>query len=184
MLKLNFAPRSPLTIDFSPPVPRCYVRDKTHTYIWLRDKGHMGIFLTLEPGTIEVVKVRLEDGVYRVNGMKEDKLVPIQYELLAAIRIYHESTLSKSPAAQREIANLLGLDASDIPDDIPEPAKEKKAPTTKSTGTMFSLSDLCAELGIEPSVARKKLRGKVEKPGGRWEWATQEELDNVKGYLI
>lgn len=184
MLKLNFAIRSPLVIDFSPPLPRCYVREGTHTYLWLRDKGLMGLFLTMESGSIEVIKARLEQGVYRVNGMKEEKLVPIQYDLLQAVRIYHESTLAKSAAAQREIANLLGMDTKHIQDD-PAPAPVEKKPTEpKSAGTVISLSDLCAELGIEPSVARKKLRGKVEKPGGRWEWANQGDVDVVRGFLV
>lgn len=188
ILKLNFARRSPPVLDFSPPVPRCYVRDKTHTYIWLRDKGNVGVFLTMDSGVIEVVKARLQEGHYHVNGHKEDQLYPIQHDLLEAVKIYHFSTLSKTPAAQREIGNLLGLDTSGIIEDpagaeVKKPVTEKKEKTA-STGGTFSLAELCAELGIEPSVARKKLRGKVEKPGGRWEWPTQGELDVVRGYLV
>jgi len=185
-LKLNFAVRNPLVLDFSPPVPRCYVRDKTHTYIWLRDLKNVGLFLTMDSGSIEVVKARLEEGKYRVNGHKEDLLIPIQYDLLEAIKIYHFSTLEKSVSAKKEIGQLLGLDTSGLKD--PAESSEKKQPEKPSKELRkngdFTLAGLCAELGIEPSVARKKLRGKVDKPGSRWEWATQAELDVVRGHLV
>lgn len=177
---LDFTPWSQrLIIDFTPPLPRCYLREKTHTYIWLRDKAQVGTFLTMESGIIEVVKVPLVDGKYRVMRSKDGLLEPINYDLRKAIEVYAGSTLEKTPAAQREIARIMGEEVDEEPEESPPEPR-----TATKTGSAVSLAELCAELGLEPTVARKKLRGKIEKPGARWEWTDETEIERVRGYLV
>lgn len=177
---LDFTPQTQrLIIDFTPPLPRCYLRGKTHTYIWLRDKAQVGIFLTMEAGIIEVVKVPLVDGKYHVMRFKDSLLEPIQYDLRKAVDVYAKSTLEKTPAARKEIARIMGQEVEEEPEKAPQ---EPRA--ARSGGAAVSLAELCAELGLEPTAARKKLRGKVEKPGSRWEWTDPEEIERVRGYLV
>lgn len=59
--------------------------------------------------------------------------------------------------------------------------------TTEATTnalTMVSLKDICAELGIKPAAARRKLRSKLEKSAGdfRWEFVP-EQVDEIKALL-
>lgn len=177
---LDFTPRTQrLIIDFTPPLPRCYLRGKTHTYIWLRDLPRAGVFLTMESGIIEVVKVPLVDGKYHVTKFRDGTLEPIQYDLRKAIEVYAKSTLEKTPAARREIARIMG---QEVEEEVEKAPQEPRG--VRSEGAAVSLAELCAELGLEPSAARKKLRGKVEKPGSRWEWTNPEDIERVKGYLV
>lgn len=62
---------------------------------------------------------------------------------------------------------------------------EKKAKAPKVTGDMITLSMLCDELGIEPRVARRRLRNsEIQKPEAGWNWNPGDELlSQVKGVL-
>ena len=64
----------------------------------------------------------------------------------------------------------------------PAPAKPTQAKTPPA-GDLISLKQLCAELNVEPRIARRRLRnsqGQVG-TGSRWEWeANSKELDFIK----
>lgn len=49
-------------------------------------------------------------------------------------------------------------------------------------GPIVTIKDLASELGVEPTVLRKKLRSSdIEKPAGRWEWpADHKDLNKVR----
>lgn len=48
----------------------------------------------------------------------------------------------------------------------------------------YTLRDLCSELGISPSRARKLLRsGKKAPPNGVWRWGSREEAKSIKRFL-
>ena len=173
---INFNPPKHIVVDFSPLV---FLRAKTHSYFLIREKKGKGQFLTLEQGVIEVVSLTKDtDDLYKVwihSDGASDKayigfpLVPYNYDFLKAIRSLHESTLSKSAAADREIRNILGLGASEV---------------VLEEGTSCSLADICIELGIETGEARKILRTKqVEKPGARWEWSDHGDIQHIRELL-
>jgi hypothetical protein len=44
------------------------------------------------------------------------------------------------------------------------------------------LKKICADINIDPKLARRILRSKGKKPGGRWEWE-QKEVDSIKTLL-
>jgi hypothetical protein len=54
--------------------------------------------------------------------------------------------------------------------------------TKVSREGLVTLAELCEELGIEARDARKKLRGKVEKPATGWSWPA-DEAAKVKAVL-
>lgn len=191
-MKIDFSPKRVLSIDFS---PRVFMRDRTHTYLFLREKKGKGQFLTMESGTIEIVRVPLEDGEYRVwkrnEGEVQDPkvtlifypLVPYEADPMRAINTYWASPLDKSPAAIRELRVLLGLPPSEEPEGYKE--RGSTSPKAAKTSTGASLADLCTELGIEGSAARKVLRKEqIEKPGDRWEWTDPEAAQKIKDLLI
>lgn len=184
MIKVDFTPREIVRVDFS---PRVFMKDRTHSYLLLREQRGKGLFLTMEAGTIEVVKVPQDDqGEYfiqeRNEGMVDDKevkfinypLVPYPRDLSQAARVYWESTLPKSAAADRELRLILGIAASEV-----SPSDRDDQPHSGAT----SLASICLELGIEASRGRKLLRGVVEKPGERWEWADPDDLARVREAL-
>ena len=173
--------------------PRVYLMDRTHSYLFLREKKEVGYFLTMADGSIEVVKIPREEDqfiIYRKNEgeIKDEKIRIIPYPLtpynrdpLKAAQVYWKSTLPKSVAAERELRLILGLSPSEVshPEESITGGKRKKSSGNGAT----SLADICLELGIEPSKARKLLRGKVDKPGERWEWTDQKQIEKIRGIL-
>jgi len=198
---------SKLLLDFR---CRVFMRDRTHTYLWLRDGRSYGYFLTLDPGSVTIVKVDIETEyerdekgkitketkVYRVYEDKEHfwDLVAYPYDFVKAVEKYHTSHLGRSAAAEREMRAILGLEAlpadvtdEDLAPDPPEPDEKGtgKAPNkpAKAPGG-YTLQSLCLELKLDPTEARKTLRSKkVEKPGGRWEWPSAEAAAAVRAIL-
>lgn len=67
----------------------------------------------------------------------------------------------------------------------PKPT-EKKANGDASKKTELvdgvPLKKICADIDIEPKIARRILRAKGKKPGGRWEWK-KDEVDAIKKML-
>ena len=62
----------------------------------------------------------------------------------------------------------------------PKPTAQAKTPTA---GSLIGLKELCAKLGVEPRIARRRLRnsqGQVG-TGSRWEWeANSKELQFIE----
>jgi hypothetical protein len=185
-MKLDFTPRPKLTLDFT---PRVYLKDKTHTYLFLREKKGKGYFLTLESGVVEVVRIPLEEGEYRIwerNEGQFDKsvltfyysLVPLNYDFMKAIRTYWNSTIEKSVSADRELRALLGLGSATV-----EPRDGGLTKSSENSG--ISLADLCIELNLEGGQARKILRAAgIQKPGNRWEWTVPSAIDEIRETLL
>lgn len=202
-----------IRIEFRPTV---YMRDRTHTYLWVRDGGNYGLFLTMDTGSITLEKVpketelvRNDKGkivdeltVYRVYENKQEfwDLEPKEYDFMKAVEKYHSSLLQRSRPAEREMRNFLGLEplsedeAVPVPDRPARPAKDRsvapgrppKEPRTRKEPSAggYSLAQLCAELKLDPTEARKTLRSKkIEKPGARWEWVNAEAAAAVRKAL-
>lgn len=188
-MKLDFTPtRKKITIDFR---QRIFMRDGTHTYLWLRDGRSYGYFLTMDTGSIEVVKLEMNHGIYRVykSGQEYWDLEPFEepYSFEKAVRMYWESTLGRSERAEREMCDILGTEPGcrAIRDmGTPQPKQEKPASAPKQPSGGFSLAELCAEINVSPSDARKLLRGRVEKPGSKWEWPNKEAAAGVRAILM
>lgn len=202
-----------LTVDFRPTV---YMRDKTHTYLWVRDGRSYGQFLTMDSGTITLEKLPIiEEPVtnssgkvtghtraYRVYESKQQfwDLEPKNYDFLKAVEKYHSSLLQRSRPAEREMRVILGLEPLGEDDDVPTPTRpprpvrgpaearpepsKKAKPVKDSAAGGYTLAQLCAELKLDPTEARKTLRSKkVEKPGGRWEWPNAQAAEAVRKAL-
>lgn len=166
-----------------------YMRDRTHTYLWLRDQGSRGTFLTIESGTIEVVSLNLSDGVYHIlyDGVMW-QLTPYQYDPISAFKKYHDSLLNRTDEAAAELAEILALEPGPKPLRKPVVQKPmaviKEAKKVKSIGAGYTLSQMCSELNMDPSEARKTLRNKgIEKPQGKWEWPNREAAEAVRKVL-
>ena len=183
-LKLNFKPK--LVLDFSPA--RCYMRERTHSYLWLREEFGEGVFLTLESGQVDLARASLVDGKYYIRLAGElEELVPIAYDFKQALEKYWESPLTKSPEAEAELATLLGRAPRKA---VMATAKPKKVSVVKPVSGSpqvagYTLTELCGELKLDPSDARKAIRDKVKKPGSRWEWVSKDcpEVLEVRAIL-
>lgn len=53
---------------------------------------------------------------------------------------------------------------------------------TDSIPNGVPLKKICADINIDPKLARRILRSKGKKPGGRWEWETKD-VDGIKTLL-
>lgn len=191
--------------------PCVYMRDRTHSYLWIRDEHSIGIFLTMDTGNITVAKVEIlnpeagGDPAYRVYEDRENfwDLTPMPgYNPMKAIQKYHESLLDRSSAAERIMRKLLDLPPLEGEEEAEDPItpgprtkptrKERKAaqaasggkPAKSSGGGGYSLATLCEELKMDPAEARKILRNKkIEKPGGKWEWPNAAAAASVRTAL-
>jgi hypothetical protein len=198
-LKKKRAKKQKIVVDFTPTATRVFMRRRTHTYLHLRDEDAEGLFLTMDSGTLSVVRLPIVIGehhsVYRVWFNREDyeDLEPFAYDFVEAVRKYHTSLLGRTAGAEREMRAILGLpeleesvtdaDLAAKPVERKRSRKEPSVASEKPAGG-YTLQALCAELGIDPTDARKHLRQqKVEKPGGRWEWASAEAAAPVRTLL-
>ena len=65
----------------------------------------------------------------------------------------------------------------------PAPKKASKAISASAKGK-YTLKDLCMEIGMEPSQARRLLRSSGKKPpSGGWVWDSPKEVEGVKRFL-
>lgn len=174
--------------------PIVYMRDRTHTYLWIRDESEfVGLFLTMDTGTITLARVNIEDGVYRVYEDAEHSwdLVPYEYNPQKAFLKYQDSLLDRTPKAEAEMLAILALFPGPLPKPkvrlatVPQTAEPKaRSVASKASGGGYSLAQLCTEIGMDPSKARKILRNKkIEKPGGKWEWASAEAASSIRTAL-
>jgi len=69
------------------------------------------------------------------------------------------------------------------------PAEPKKdsgngatKPSTSTVANGVPLKKICADINIDPKLARRILRSKGKKPGGRWEWESKD-VDGIKTLL-
>ena len=61
------------------------------------------------------------------------------------------------------------------------PTKESKT-SVAATGDGVPLKRICAAINLDPRLARRILRAKGAKPGGRWEWP-EAEVDRITKIL-
>lgn len=172
----------------------CYLLNKCHGYLWVRDSKSYGLFLTItEDSIIDLVKVTRVDSEYRVyySTDKYDLLIGYPYDFYNGIRIYSESTLEKSPRAEPEISRFLSVKRAHpgVPHGVNRnrpnlisntPPSYTKTPT--DSGKIIALSELCTDLGISETVARSILRKTTAKPAGGWKWK-KSEIDLIRSVL-
>lgn len=66
-----------------------------------------------------------------------------------------------------------------------KPRERKRAETRgKEPSPDYTLADLCGEIGMDPSKARKLLRAKGKKPSdGAWKWPNKEAAKSIRRFL-
>lgn len=66
-----------------------------------------------------------------------------------------------------------------------KPRKGERAETRgKEPFIDYTLADLCGEIGMDPSKARKLLRAKGKKPpDGAWKWPNKEAAKSIRRFL-
>ena len=185
-MRISFTPKK-LSLDFT---PRVYLRDRTHAYLLIKTGKKWATFLTWGNGLVERVKVHYEDGEYRCykNNDGEVKeavarfyhpLVPyLKMDCVELARRMWDSTFSKTPVAERELRAILGMP---LGEELPQPTSSLRP--KKATPEGFTLAGICVELNMDPTKARKLLRGKVDKPEHGWAWATEAEANEIRVIL-
>lgn len=173
-IKVRFP--KPIRVEFR---TRVYMRATTRTYLWLRDGRDYGQFLTMDSGSIEIVRVPKTGDTYTVHDKDTGgryPLVPHNYDFAKAVRMYYNSTLTRSNRAQREMQQILGLEITESDPDNDTREKAPKRPRAlKSAVVGYSLAELCTEINVTPKEARRILRAsKVKKPGDTWVWPTKD----------
>jgi hypothetical protein len=161
-----------LKVDFTPLV---YMQEKTHSYLLVDSTKNHESFLRLGNGCVEIVKMGK-------TSEARASLVPYNYDFVRAANIFYQSPLSRSSRVERILREILGISTTDIVDDGEEEVIEKDNATGTSS-EVYTLAELCSELNMEPSAARKALRGKIEKPGFGWKWPNREAANLVRAIL-
>lgn len=168
---IDFTPNKKLKLDLSTKV---FMHEKTHTYLLVETKKNTETFLRLGNGCIELVKMGKESGARL-------ELVPKTYDYKKAIRIYFASHLTRSSKVERMLREILGLPTSDIIED--EDGEIAVIGDDTSPKDVYTLSDMCSELVMEPGTARKLLRGRVTKPEFGWKWPNRDAANLVRAIL-
>lgn len=62
--------------------------------------------------------------------------------------------------------------------------REKIRRREKESSTDYTLADLCGEIGMNPSKARKLLRASGKKPPeGTWKWPSKKDARSIERFL-
>jgi len=83
------------------------------------------------------------------------------------------SQIDVEPQKSEDLAIEVDMSTTEKEDKEKGPKKKHKNRDEKPKieGPVVTIKDLADELGMEPTVLRKKLRNSdIKKPGGRWEW--------------
>lgn len=63
-------------------------------------------------------------------------------------------------------------------------AKQERAHRERTGSKEYTLADLCGEIGMDPTKARKLLRAKGKKPPeGTWKWPNKEAAKSIRRFL-
>ena len=130
----------------------------------------------------------VEGTAYRLLGMEDPSLEPTIEERVAMARRLNEVGPKLPKYVHRvHLAPHVIPEKPELPPEesmsekIPRKAKDRSSKPTTPGG--IPLKKLCALVEIDPKDARAILRkGKIEKPGGRWEW-TSERAEEIKKLL-
>lgn len=180
-----------ITVDFK---RRVLFNRHRNVHLLVHEGRNISQFLTMASGSIEVLKLGRDQVATELFHLPN-----YDDQFYHALEVMHNSTLRKSPRAERLIQGLLTSYIKPgqlMSDDDPAELTQRKAakrqarknrqadkskptrrgrkeatPPTASGQDTFTLEALCEELGIEPGQARSRLRrAKAEKPGARWVW--------------
>lgn len=93
----------------------------------------------------------------------------------------HDIILNTAPAREIKPGQTRGGSWASLSHAVREgtAAKTSTKPDKPSLIDGVSLKKVCSEAGIDPKLARRILRSKGAKPGGRWEW----KADDVPGVV-
>lgn len=176
-----------ITIDFRPRVfldmtHYVWMREVTHTYIWLRDHPDgTASFLTLDDGAIKSVRLFKGKNTYFPRNRYWTLKPHGPYLPQRALHIFRNSTLLRSTSVDLELDELLeklGPLPTAAPAPKPKPAAPAKPLPSPRSGGTYTLGQLCAELGKPAPDARAALRkAGIKKPGGAWVWLSREAVD-------
>lgn len=121
----------------------------------------------------ELLKTHLEEmGTYPIT---EDTLIFGNNGLYNQLKTFGLNPDKAFETQQEETEKM----ARKITKEKPETSPKKKAGRDKKpTEGLTTLSDLCDKYGVEPRIARRKLRGSMEKPESGWNF-TPEEVEKV-----
>ncbi len=173
-----------------PPTINIYIK-------WGADFGHMCVFCLCQRWAAKIsLDVAINDRDYEgpddlgwyttedggmmfklggdVHGLlnedhSENEWRPVQPELNDLLRAGgREAILNKAEEPENKTR-------------VPKKNQPRGAVKASRAG-LTTLAELCAEIGIEPRDARKKLRGKVDKPDAGWCWP-DDEVDAVRSAL-
>ena len=160
-----------ITMDFS---PRVFMEDKTHSYLLVEPGKNNDLFMRFGNGCIELVKLGK-------SSTTRLALVPQVYDYYRALEHYLNSQLSKTTRVERILKEQLGISTEGLVVAEDEAEEPKKA--LKTQNHEYTLQELCTELNMNPTGARKVLRGRIEKPENGWKWTEKADVDLVRAVL-
>ena len=150
--------------------------DKTYTYLLVRTGERYNHYVTLNTGTMEVVRLGKDSEIVQ-------RLRPYpKYSLKHAAEIYLRSTLIKTDEAVEVLDAILNNEDDEQINFLLEKKNHRDSkrgglekPTKQERNiiraNMVSLDQICNELKIAPARARALLRKHdVKKPGASWSW--------------
>lgn len=132
----------------------------------------------LSPKEKDTVKANLK----AAKEAKKEKAAEPAPDLEAAVAELQTEMEALDAKAKEEIDT--GVKELEKPkakkDRKPRPAKDGQPKEGARSEAEVTLKALCSELGVEPKIARRKLRGaikaeKITRPSGRWGWEPNDE---------
>jgi hypothetical protein len=180
-------------------VPHVRTDVSRRTFIALSQGRKWDLYLAFQGGKVDVVKLDKEKSAALIVRPNEGC-----WSITNAIRVYTTSTMPKTTRAHEA---LVALDQnSDWPVQVPyadarpegtdmdgpvletapAPAAKKAASKPEVNGNEVTLAQLCAELNVEPRIARRRLRaaqGLSETTRYVWD-TTAVDLPGIKATIL
>ena len=143
----------------------------------------------LAPGETSWIPVKDDALIYSQRDAAEKALASLVHRKFApdhagVIQIDAPLPTPKTTKEQRQDAKAKAdVKAAATTETAKVKKPSTKAPKAAHTDGATTLRDICAELKIDPSEARKTLRAGGERaPGGRWEWPAAD-VAKIKALL-
>lgn len=140
------------------------VDNNRHTFLFYRDVGKTKQCISMVEGKIEVISLGLSD----FRRLKPCTSTPEHFA-----EVYLSSHLEIARSARAILRTILGHS----PDLTAQPE------ATRFSGGVVTIQEISDAIQKPPGKCRKFLRKLVDKPGGRWEWST-EEAEKIKVMLL
>lgn len=144
-----------------------YVKHKysKRVYQIMMDHGDGSPYLSQFPNVRYCSDTRMREFFTQCDGPTQDSKIPVLKEI------------------EWEQKQIRGSEPIIVKAPLQKVGRIRRSGRTTTTAGGYTLKEICSELGISTSSARRILRSRGRAPEGGWRWSSSQEVEEVKSFL-